>query len=285
MFRNSKYSYFIVFGLIFLCGIAPALGQSLTNSLLSYLPDNFNPFNDSLDVSFDPLNFNPDSIFIGTDGFFYNSGFMADHALLAGFTLPLQGKVISKFGVRSGRMHTGTDIKLNAGDTVNASFYGIVEKAKSYYGYGQLVVLNHSNNIDTYYGHLSKMLVSVGDTVRKGQPIGLGGRTGRATTNHLHFEIRERRKPYNPELVFNFTEGTLRPEATSQSSLASLYGIFNKIEKLDNPYEYVVKAGDSLWAIARRFSTNIQTLCELNNLQTSTVLKIGSVIKLNPAVN
>jgi murein DD-endopeptidase MepM/ murein hydrolase activator NlpD len=149
-----------------------------------------------------------------------------------------------------------------------------------------MVVLNHINNLDTYYAHLSKVLVGVGDTIRKGQPIGLGGRTGRATTDHLHFEIREHRKPYNPELVFNFSEGTLRPEVSSQSTLAGLYtgivsNINNNIEKLEKPYEYVVKAGDSLWKIARRFSTPIQTLCELNNLQTSTVLRIGSVIKLN----
>lgn len=283
MLKSSKYSYYIVFALIFLCGIAPALGQNITNSLLFYLPNTFGSLNDSLDFSF---NFNPDSVIIGSDNFFYNTNFLTDNALLVGFTLPIQGKVISKYGVRSGRMHTGTDIKLQLGDTVRASYNGIVSRAKSYYGYGLMVVLDHANNLETYYAHLSKSLVKIGDTIKRGQAIGLGGRTGRATTTHLHFEIRENRKTYNPELVFNFSEGTLQPQVTSQSTLASLYGgiiknINNNIEMLERPYEYVIKTGDSLWKIARRFSITVQKLCELNNLKTSSVLKVGSVLKLN----
>ena len=135
--------------------------------------------------------------------------------LLSRFTIPGDGKVISRFGMRSGRMHSGTDIKMAKGDTIYASFYGVVTRAASYYGYGNMVVLQHANNLETYYAHLSAFLVKNKDTVWQGQPIGLAGSTGRSTTNHLHFEIRENGKAYNPEVVFDFENSQIRESITS----------------------------------------------------------------------
>jgi len=123
---------------------------------------------------------------------------------------PIKGKVISGFGYRDNRNHTGSDIKLQNGDTVKAAFCGRVTMASSYSGYGNLVILKHANNIITYYAHLSKCLVEVGDSVVAGDFVGLGGRTGRASTDHLHFEVRYNNIPRNPEDFFDFVSGTVR---------------------------------------------------------------------------
>lgn len=211
------------------------------------------------------------------------------------FQIPFKGQVISKFGIRHGRMHTGTDLRLALGDSVRSAYEGIVRRASRYYGYGNLVILDHSHGLETYYAHLSKFLVSVGDTVHPGQVVGLGGRTGRATAVHLHFEIREDGKAYNPELVYDFTNFTIRPEVAEKEALADMIrnpktGENIHITTKGNSYvlemstvpmvEYVIKAGDSLWEIARKFNTSVSMLCEHNNLTRQSTLKIGRVLKI-----
>jgi hypothetical protein len=286
MVRTIKSILLLGLSLFLFNNFISASGTDFNWNFLMHLRDSCIALHDTLGISFDSLNFDPDSLSLEGNEFMQNNGFISDNLTLAGFIVPIQGKVISRFGVRSGRMHTGTDVKLNLGDTVVSAYNGIVTRAKSYYGYGSLVVISHANKLETYYAHLSQILVKVGDTIRTGQIVGLGGRTGRATTNHLHFEIRENGKPYNSELVFNFDKGNVRPEAVAESSLASLFRVFNKIENvsintINTPIEYVIKAGDSLWTIARRFRTSIQSLCEINQIQTGTVLRIGSVLKLH----
>jgi LysM repeat protein len=206
--------------------------------------------------------------------------------MLDQFVVPFRGKVISKYGMRRGRMHTGTDIKLNLGDTVVAAYKGVVTRAQTYYGYGRLVVVNHSLGLETYYAHLSSILVKAGDTISTGQIIGFGGRTGRATGTHLHFEIRENGRAYNPELVFDFDNHTIKPDIEGKEMLADLIKkprVTEKkhvIEMGDTPSEYVIRSGDSLWVIARRFQVTINELCELNNLTTKSILRIGSVLRI-----
>ena len=199
--------------------------------------------------------------------------------LFSWFSMPGDGKVISRFGWRSGRMHSGTDIKMAKGDTIYASFWGIVSRASSYYGYGNMVVLEHANNIETYYAHLSAFLVKKGDTIKYKQPIGLAGRTGRATTDHLHFEIRENGKPYDPELVFDFENSLIRESITNITYLTELNenrnGNANSV-----PQHHTVRSGDSLWKISNRYKTPVQTLCLLNNINEKTILQIGQRIKL-----
>jgi murein DD-endopeptidase MepM/ murein hydrolase activator NlpD len=216
------------------------------------------------------------------DSIFINYDSAGD--LLSRFTMPGSGKIISRFGWRSGRMHTGTDIKMTKGDTIYASYYGIVSRAKYYYGYGNMVVLGHANNIETYYAHLSSFLVKNGDTIRQGQPIGLAGSTGRATTSHLHFEIRENDKAYDPELVFDFDNFQIKESIANIVLLAELNKDVKKANNVavNEPggQHYIVRAGDSLWKIATRYKTSIQTICTLNNLTEQTVLQIGQVIRL-----
>lgn len=118
------------------------------------------------------------------------------------FVFPLPGaKVISAYGSRGG--HTGDDIKTRANDTIRCVMDGIVRMAKHYGGYGKVVVVRHYNGLETVYSHNSANLVEPGDTVRAGQPIGLTGRTGRATTEHLHFEVRIDGQHVNPRILFD----------------------------------------------------------------------------------
>ena len=109
-------------------------------------------------------------------------------------------------------LHSGADIKTCAKDTIRAAFDGVVRMSKPYYAYGNLVVVRHANGLETIYSHNFKNLVQSGDTVKAGQPIGLTGRTGRATTEHVHFETRINGQHFNPNLIFNLKEGTLRKE-------------------------------------------------------------------------
>ena len=99
------------------------------------------------------------------------------------FPLP-GGKVISAYGARRG--HSGTDIKTKANDTIRCAFDGIVRMAKTYAAYGNVVVVRHDNGLESIYSHNSRNLVKSGDIVKAGDAVGLTGRTGRATTEHLH---------------------------------------------------------------------------------------------------
>lgn len=114
------------------------------------------------------------------------------------FCYPYHGKYISAFGPRNGSYHTGMDIKAVPGDTVRAALPGVVRMSKPYSGYGNIVVIRHYCGIETVYAHNERNLVAVNDVVEAGQPIGLAGRTGRATTEHLHFEVRAAGEPIDP---------------------------------------------------------------------------------------
>ena len=83
---------------------------------------------------------------------------------------------------------------------------------KPYYAYGNIVVIRHANGLETLYSHNFKNLVKAGDVVKAGQAIGLTGRTGRATTEHVHFETRINGQHFNPNLIFDLKERTLRKE-------------------------------------------------------------------------
>ena len=127
---------------------------------------------------------------------------------------PLPGaKVISSYGRRDGRQHTGTDLKTKADDNILAAFDGEVVFSAKYAGYGNLIRIKHPCGLETYYSHNSKNLVKVGDYVRAGQVIALTGRTGRATTEHLHFETRINGKYVNTDKFFDHQSHTLRLKA------------------------------------------------------------------------
>ena len=124
------------------------------------------------------------------------------------FPLP-GGKIISPYGQRGRRGHSGIDIKTRARDTIRCAFDGVVRMAKHYSAYGNVIVVRHGFGLETVYSHNVKNLVHSGDTVRAGQAIALTGRTGRATTEHLHFETRVNGQHFDPNLVFDMKLQTL----------------------------------------------------------------------------
>lgn len=123
------------------------------------------------------------------------------------YTTPCPGHITSNYGYRSrfGRMHYGIDLKLQVGDTVRAAFSGKVRLTKyERRGYGYYVVVRHTNGMETVYGHLSRFLVKPDQYVKAGDPIALGGNTGRSTGAHLHFETRYLGIPINPAAIIDF---------------------------------------------------------------------------------
>lgn len=116
---------------------------------------------------------------------------------------PVNGAISSGFGKRGSRKHDGIDIPMPAGTVIRVAKEGVVartgtNKTPCYSGYGNFVLVNHGNGLQTLYAHCQKVTVRVGQRLQEGQAIANVGRTGRATTNHLHFEVRVNGKPVNP---------------------------------------------------------------------------------------
>ena len=125
---------------------------------------------------------------------------------LRGFVMPTPSRQVnSPFGHRWGRLHAGLDVKVYIGDTIVAAFDGKVRIVDfNANGYGNYVVIRHPNGLETLYGHMSKHLVKENQIVHAGEPIGLGGNTGRSYGSHLHFETRICGTPVDPALMFDF---------------------------------------------------------------------------------
>ena len=147
----------------------------------------------------------------GVDVFENSETFKIDLARLEDGTwaYPLPGcKVISPYGGR--RNHSGVDLKTVPNDNIVAAFDGVVTRSSPYSGYGNCIVIKHSYGLETLYSHQSKNLVKVGDKVKAGQVIGLTGRTGRATTEHLHFEMLFKGRRFDPALLFDHSNHALQ---------------------------------------------------------------------------
>jgi len=117
---------------------------------------------------------------------------------------PVEGIVVSSFGGRTdpfsgeGAFHTGIDLSVPTGTSVRVSADGVVSNAGWSGNYGRLIVVDHGNGLETYYGHLSQLMVVPGQEVRRGDVIALSGCSGRATGPHVHYEVRLRGTPINP---------------------------------------------------------------------------------------
>ena len=134
---------------------------------------------------------------------------------VTGFYMPVSGKVTSGYGYRPRfrRMHRGVDLDLNTGDTVYAAFNGRVRIVNfERRGYGKYVVIRHDNGLETVYGHFSKHLVTRNQYVKAGEPIGLGGNTGRSYGSHLHFESRYLGVAINPAAIIDFENAVVHTD-------------------------------------------------------------------------
>jgi murein DD-endopeptidase MepM/ murein hydrolase activator NlpD len=115
-----------------------------------------------------------------------------------GWIKPAQGTVSSEYGPRWGTEHEGIDIAAGSGSAIRAAGDGVVKKASWYGGYGNAVIIDHGNGVQTLYGHASKLNVKEGDRVRAGQLIANVGSTGDSTGPHLHFEVEVDGKKVDP---------------------------------------------------------------------------------------
>ncbi len=219
------------------------------------------------------------------------------------FVLPIKGSVYSRYGYRRKRPHRGIDIPLSTGDSVRTAFNGVVrvsEGSSKTGGYGNLVIVRHDNGLETYYGHLSKILVHENEPVSAGEVIGLGGSTGRSTGPHLHFETRYMGKAFDPERVVDWSNGCLRdtnlvifksyyninshygqadrPVAQVSSSQSS--GKTTASSSTGSPQYYTVRKGDTLGKIATRYHTSVSKLCKLNKIRETTILQIGRKLRV-----
>ena len=227
---------------------------------------------------------------------------------LSGYRCPNQTDVYSKFGYRHKRRHQGVDLPLQTGTPVYAAFGGKVRMAKYYKAYGNLVVIRHENGLETFYAHLSKIIVSEDQWVDAGSIIGLGGSTGRSTGPHLHFETRYKGYAFDPEWLIDFHSGDLRhrlfvlkkrylsassnyvPE-DEQEEIDIIEGDTKEKEEAAKKAEaerkaaasaqyHTIRQGDTLGAIARKYHTSVRKLCQLNGISERTTLRLGKKLRV-----
>lgn len=224
------------------------------------------------------------------------------------FCMPTPSRVItSNFGARWGRQHKGLDIKVYIGDTIRAAWSGKVRIVRyESGGYGNYVVIRHPNGLETIYGHLSKQLVEEDQEVRAGEPIGLGGNTGRSTGSHLHFETRLCGVALNPALFFDFRAQDITADTyyfkkrTYDHESAEATHLRGKIgngsyspdevrgvladnnaaatETGEKLYHKVV-SGETLTSIASKRGVTVETLCRLNHLSRNAKVRPGRILR------
>ena len=222
------------------------------------------------------------------------------------YSMPHPGYVTSPYGYRRRfrRMHKGIDLKAFTGDTVRAAFDGKIRITKfERRGYGYYVVIRHTNDLETVYGHLSKFLVEPDQIVHAGDPIGLAGNTGRSFGSHLHFETRYMGYAINPAAIFDFPNQTTHTdqytfdkntykearnyspsenrtyEAKFRAENKDKYTRAAKSSGGSNSY-YTVRSGDSLSKIASRNGTTVRKICSLNGIKSTTTIRPGQRLRI-----
>ena len=213
---------------------------------------------------------------------------------VSNFAMPCPGYVTSPYGYRPRfrREHKGIDLKLQTGDTVYAAFPGRVRLTNfERRGYGHYVILRHPNGLETVYGHLSKILVKPDQDVKVGEPIALGGNTGRSFGSHLHFETRYMGTPINPAAIFDFANQTVHTDTytfdkdtykkprnfdpAANTEYARQYrathpqkATASSSSGSKGSKSYTIRRGDTLSRIASRNGVTVRQLCRLNGMTT-----------------
>jgi murein DD-endopeptidase MepM/ murein hydrolase activator NlpD len=234
---------------------------------------------------------------------------------LRGYHMPTPSRVVtSNYGRRWGRMHKGIDVKVYIGDTIRAAFDGKIRVANyEAAGYGNYVVIRHHNGLETIYGHMSKRLVNENQNVKAGDPIGLGGNTGRSTGSHLHFETRLCGVALDPALMFDFknqdvtgdyymfrnsnarkqtiaknvqpkTEVQNVPvigEPNDQTSAKPATSVKKTAAAPKATATHKVQKGETLYSIAKSRGLTVDQLRKINRLGKSTNIKVGQVLKFS----
>lgn len=206
---------------------------------------------------------------------------LADISTERNYCHPIKSPVTSRFGYRWRRFHYGIDLDLNTGDTLRCAFDGQVRVTTYDPGYGYVIVVRHDNGLETVYAHLSKFLVDTNQLIKAGDPIALGGNSGRSTGSHLHFELRYLGIALNPESIIDFENFCLLKETIYLTEKNRQYLERMKNQKESNSKYYTVRSGDTLGKIAAKNHTSIKNLCRLNGIRESKVLRPGQKLRVH----
>lgn len=197
------------------------------------------------------------------------------------FHMPAWGPLSSPFGWRHKRYHKGIDIQLRKGDTIVSAFDGMVRFAQKKGGYGNVVIVRHYNGLETVYGHLSKIKVQDGQVVAAGDLIGLAGNTGKSTGPHLHFEMRFKGLPVNPEYFIDFDYGSLNINTiVFQRNKSGFLAAYSPDVQI-----HLVERGETLAELANRYGTTPAKIRSLNGMTPKQYvrMKAGMVLKVREA--
>ena len=186
---------------------------------------------------------------------------------------PVIGVITSNFG--DGRNHSGMDIDLQVWDTVVAAFDGVVRIARTHGGYGRVVVVRHYNGLETLYAHLHRIKVKIGQKVKAGELVGLGGSSGHSSGSHLHFEARFKGKPLNPRNFIDYRNNVLVNDTVILNKTKWSYSVVPKGLKYHR-----VNKGEFLYLISKQYGISINRLCELNGITRNSILRVGQKLRI-----
>ena len=202
------------------------------------------------------------------------------------FVMPTTNtKITDVFGYRPRRRraHNGLDIKVQRGDTIRAAFDGKVRiTAYQRRGYGHYVVIRHGNGLETVYAHLQRKLVTEDQNVKAGDPIGLGGNSGRSTGPHLHFETVLMGKSLNPALFFDFPNHKTTGEFYTYYKPGTRHYDAKSgkmVVEGPEPKYHNVRKGETVSTIARKHGVSQRTIFKLNGINASTILRVGQKLR------
>ena len=160
---------------------------------------------------------------------------------------------------------------------MRVAFDGIVRIAQyDRYGYGHYILVRHYNGLETLYGHFKKRLARVGDVVKAGDVIGLGGNTGRSTAPHLHFEVRYEGNAIDPADLFDFQNDSLLSDQLSITPATFAY-----LAEARKIRYHRIRRGDTLSHISYRYGVSISKICRLNGISRKTILRVGRRLRIN----
>ncbi len=209
------------------------------------------------------------------------------------FSYPMDGKLMSPYGPRGGRMHSGSDLDGETGDSIYALSDGVVRMSTYYGAYGKIITIRHYNGLESVYSHNHENFVKVGDVVKAGQRIATCGTTGNARGSHLHFEVRVEGITINPAHLLNFEtktihEGSLVIKKTGPKSVAVIASeMQDKLKAQEeakmastDPVYHTIVSGNTLSALAKRYGTTVSAICKLNNINSRTILKLGRKLRV-----
>jgi murein DD-endopeptidase MepM/ murein hydrolase activator NlpD len=202
---------------------------------------------------------------------------LVDDYASCGFRMPVPPKLTSRFGWRDGRPHNGIDLDLEVKDPVRSAFPGVVRYAGTCGGFGRLVVVRHYNGLETYYAHLHRLKVKSGDVVDAGDVVGLGGSSGHSTGSHLHFETRFKGIPIDPSHYIDLSSGQLYCDTLVLNRTRWSFAAYPEGTRF-----HTVEKGEHISAIAAKYRTSIDLLCQFNGITKRTRLRAGQRLMVLP---